>query len=121
VALILVIDDEAFYRGYLRRLLERMGHEVIEAADGATGIALHEARHPDLTVVDFLLPDSNGGRVMQAILQRHPAARFVAVSSQAAASDPGFMATLKRLGAVAVVHKSDPLERLVAEIARALA
>jgi CheY-like chemotaxis protein len=121
VALILVIDDEAFYRSYIRRLLERMGHRVIEAADGAAGIALHRERHPDLTLVDFVLPDINGGKVMQSILRQDVAARFVAISSQAVASDPAFVATLKRLGAAAVVHKSDPMERMVAEIVRILA
>ncbi|MBI2386057.1 MAG: Flp pilus assembly complex ATPase component TadA [Elusimicrobia bacterium] len=57
---VLVVDDNKDYRGVVCRLLEKNGHEVIEALDGAEGLRLALAEQPDLVVLDFDLPLLNG-------------------------------------------------------------
>jgi DNA-binding NtrC family response regulator len=54
---VLVIDDDAQMRGVLTLYLRRLGHTVVEAATLAEGRALQAKEDPDLTIVDYHLPD----------------------------------------------------------------
>jgi two-component system, OmpR family, KDP operon response regulator KdpE len=120
VARILIVDDDPHYRRYLRDVLERGGHEVVEASSGAEAIELYRQHRPDLSIVDLVLPDINGGKVMQSILQLNNSARLIVLSSRDAFSDTEFVGTLKRLGAIDTLRKSDPLEKLLASVIGAL-
>ncbi len=58
---ILLADDHAVVRQGLRALLERAGFEVVgEAGDGQEAIQLAESLHPDLAVLDVVMPLLNG-------------------------------------------------------------
>ena len=57
---VLVVDDDDTVREVLRRYLTRDGHEVIEAADGITGLNLARTEQPDLLVLDLMLPGMDG-------------------------------------------------------------
>ncbi len=67
LARILVVDDETQIRRFLRIALEANGYAVLEAADGATGIALAAIERPQLVVLDLGLPDQDGKAVVRAI------------------------------------------------------
>ena len=57
----LIVDDSRFVRDYLRGLLEKMGVECEEAADGKAGLAqLHEGDAFDLALVDWNMPIMDG-------------------------------------------------------------
>jgi PAS domain S-box-containing protein len=60
--LALVIDDDASVRAAARRILTRMGFEVIEAPDGRAGAALFAERGRDVAFVllDMTMPEMNG-------------------------------------------------------------
>ena len=64
---VLVVDDDDTVREVLRRYLTRDGHEVIEAADGITGLGLVRSQHPDLVVLDLMLPGMDGLEVCREI------------------------------------------------------
>ncbi len=57
---VLVVDDDDTVREVVRRYLTREGHQVIEAVDGAAGLAAWRAGHPDLIVLDLMLPGMDG-------------------------------------------------------------
>ena len=57
---ILVVDDEEQIRRALRVALRANSYDVIEAADGETGLDLAAAERPDLIVLDLALPDLDG-------------------------------------------------------------
>jgi DNA-binding response OmpR family regulator len=64
---VLVADDDRDVRGLIRTLLERAGHEVIEAADGKECLrALHE-RRPELVVLDVRMPVLDGWEALERI------------------------------------------------------
>jgi two-component system KDP operon response regulator KdpE len=65
VAIILLIEDEAQMRRFLRASLPAAGHELVEAATGAEGLALADARRPDVILLDLGLPDLDGVEVTQ--------------------------------------------------------
>jgi DNA-binding response OmpR family regulator len=64
---VLVVDDDDTVREVLRRYLARDGHQVIEAGDGVTGLALARSQHPDLVVLDLMLPGLDGLEVCREL------------------------------------------------------
>lgn len=62
---ILVADDEAEIREILRLYLEKEGYEVVEAADGSEAIRQIRNGNLDLAILDIMMPELNGYRVLQ--------------------------------------------------------
>ena len=60
VASILVIEDEAVIRRFVKAALEEDGHRVYEADSVARGLIEAGTRKPDLVVLDLGLPDGDG-------------------------------------------------------------
>jgi DNA-binding response OmpR family regulator len=57
---VLVVDDEAEIRLLVQRALEKTGYAVETAADGAQALELADAIHPDLVLLDAMLPKVHG-------------------------------------------------------------
>lgn len=66
---ILVIDDSRVIRVRVREMLPPGNFEVLEAKDGLEGINLIRQEHPNLIMLDFLLPKMSGWEVFQQIQQ----------------------------------------------------
>jgi DNA-binding response OmpR family regulator len=66
---VLVIDDEAPIRLLCRVNLEAEGIEVLEAADGRSGLGLARAEHPDVVLLDVMMPGLDGWRVAEELLE----------------------------------------------------
>lgn len=64
-ARVLIIDDEAPIRRFLRVALEAEGHSVIEAATAREGLAMAARETPALIVLDLGLPDADGLSVLR--------------------------------------------------------
>ncbi len=64
---ILIVEDSRFLRLANERALTKAGHNVISASDGAEGLRLATERHPDLIILDMLLPKLSGPDVLRAI------------------------------------------------------
>lgn len=69
---ILVVDDEAQIRKFLRISLGASGHQVIEAETAETGIAAARAEPFDLVILDLGLPDMDGQEAISAIREFSP-------------------------------------------------
>jgi two-component system cell cycle sensor histidine kinase/response regulator CckA len=88
---ILLVDDHPAILRTTRRMLERIGHAVIEADCGQTALD-HLKTHPDidLVILDLGLPDMPGDAVLATLRHRRPDVRVI-VSSGAhpgATGDP---------------------------------
>jgi DNA-binding response OmpR family regulator len=66
-ARILVVEDEPRLRELLRLYLEREGHQVTDAGDGATAIATFDQAGADLVILDLMLPGMQGEAVLEAL------------------------------------------------------
>lgn len=64
---ILVIDDEASIRKFLRVALEANGFTMIEAATGRDGLGKAATTTPDIVVLDLGLPDMDGEEVVKSL------------------------------------------------------
>jgi len=64
---ILIVDDEADLRAVLRFGLEAEGFEVLEAADGEEALRRAHDDHPQLMVLDLMLPKLDGYKVCRSL------------------------------------------------------
>ena len=78
----LVVDDSVFARKNLIKMIEMFGGEVAgEAGDGLTAIAEFNRTKPDIVLMDITMPQMEGIEAAERIVQQHPEARIVMVSS----------------------------------------
>lgn len=75
---ILAVDDEKHIVKLVQVNLERQGYEVITANDGKEALQKVEEEHPDLIVLDVMMPYMDGFEVLQH-LRRNPATRDIPV------------------------------------------
>jgi len=66
---ILVVDDEPALRETVSYNLERQGYAVLAAGDGREAIALARQEHPDLIILDLMLPGMDGLEVCRVLRQ----------------------------------------------------
>ncbi|MDH5485804.1 MAG: EAL domain-containing protein [Gammaproteobacteria bacterium] len=72
VSLILVVDDDPVIRSMLRKALERQAYNVIEADNGLEAIELFRHQHPDMVLLDVLMPVMNGFQACETMRIEDP-------------------------------------------------
>lgn len=82
--LVLVVDDQPFFRAQMRTELARRGYTVVTAQEADEAAALVEQLGPPLVVLlDLMLPGTSGPELLQTLSRRQDAhqLRFVLVSA----------------------------------------
>jgi CheY-like chemotaxis protein len=69
---ILCIDDEALGLQIRKTVLERAGYNVLTALDGPDGLALFRKQAIDGVILDYYMPEMDGGAVAQAMRRERP-------------------------------------------------
>jgi len=64
---VLIVEDDATTRDWLKRALERDGWEVIEAVNGRPAVELAKTTTPDLILLDLLMPEMDGFEFLDVI------------------------------------------------------
>jgi twitching motility two-component system response regulator PilH len=67
MARILIVDDSPTETYRFKEILERYGHGVLEAPNGADGVAMAKAELPDLVLMDVVMPGINGFQATRQI------------------------------------------------------
>lgn len=63
---ILVIDDQANVRTLLKDYLSNQGYRVVQAEDGQQGLFVARHEHPDLVLLDIMMPEMDGFQFLSA-------------------------------------------------------
>ncbi len=66
---ILAVDDEPLYQHLLKVNLEKEGYEVITASNGEDALDMVSSRHPDLVIMDIMMPKLDGLTTSERIRQ----------------------------------------------------
>jgi DNA-binding response OmpR family regulator len=66
-ARVLVVEDDPSVRGLLQTLLVSEGYDVSTASDGLAGLVKANASHPQLILLDLMMPDLGGVRVLEEL------------------------------------------------------
>jgi DNA-binding response OmpR family regulator len=77
MANILAVDDDEKIRDLLSTLLRRKGHHVLTASHGQKGIDVFRRERPDVTILDFEMPDMDGLAVLRQIREIDPRAPVI--------------------------------------------
>ena len=109
-ASILVVDDDPVVRSLMRATLECDGFTVIEARDGVEGCRLYEEHHPDLLLVDLVMPRMDGFELCQ-VLRRRDESAYVPIVVATSLDDVPSIARAYDAGATDFIPK--PLNWLV--------
>ena len=64
---LLIVDDEDGVRALVRMTLDNGDYQIIEASDGHEALDLAREHHPDLVLLDVMLPDLSGMDVCRKI------------------------------------------------------
>ncbi len=99
---VLVIDDEATVREFLRDTLVSEGFRVLLARDGKEGIKVAVEREPDMIILDLMMPQISGFDVIRQ-LNRHPVAAQI----------PVVIYTAKDLTRAEALHLGQEAERVL--------
>ena len=78
VVKILLVEDSLVIRRENERVLIKAGYEVVTAADGESALKLAGGNHPDLILLDMILPNMSGPEVLEH-LKRDPATVHIPV------------------------------------------
>lgn len=117
--LILMIDDDSDGAAVIASPLRDNGYEVLIAHDGAEGLAVATTQHPDLVLLDVVMPALDGHEVLTQLKRRRIPTRVIVYTESAHSSVE--VARLMNAGACAFIERSSPVETVLAQIERALA
>jgi CheY-like chemotaxis protein len=112
---VLVIDDEAGIRSFLRMVLVSVGYEVLEATDGEQALKDLNGEIVDLILVDLEIPSHQDVEKIRVLQKRHPDLKVIAMSE---AFGNEFLRAAEQLGAQATLTKPIRADQLLETIRR---
>jgi CheY-like chemotaxis protein len=112
---ILVVEDDPSVRGLLESLLQGEGYSVVTASDGIGGLVKVAASRPALILLDVMMPDLGGIRVLEE-LQADPATADIPVLIVTGKLD-ALAALTSMVGADNVLPKPFAVAQLLARVA----
>ena len=109
---VMIVDDALFMRKILSGMLVNMGFTVVaEAASGIEAMKNLHRLHPDLIMLDIILPDSNGLDLLKSIIQTCPNSKVVVCSG---IGQEDVMQRAVDLGASGFIQKPFTPEKIIA-------
>ncbi len=114
---ILIIDDAKFTRTMLKRMINELGHEIIEAANGREGLDMICSEQPDVALLDIHMPEMDGMELLKVLGETHTEVNVIVVSADIQEE------TKERcidLGASEVINKPPIKENLLKAIEKLL-
>jgi len=100
VKTVLAVDDEPVLRVLVREILQEEGYAVIDAADGRGMLEVLEGVHPDLVLMDVMMPGVDGREAYQILRSRTDLLDLPVVMMSAAVKpnklDPSIAAFLRK-------------------------
>ncbi len=112
---VLIVDDDFFFRTVIRDALGEAGYEVVEAADGTEGLTKAESLHPDVILLDVVMPPPDGYEVCGR-LKANPATTHIPVIFMTAVENPSADRRISLAGAASCIAKPFRPEALVMTI-----
>ena len=115
---VMVVDDSRVIHLQIQQLLKDSDFEVaVCCRDGESAIEQYDAVQPDVVTMDIIMPGMDGLETARAILEDHPDAKIVMVSSLAY---DDAVNEARQLGAVGFIFKPFDREPLLAALEKAL-
>ena len=114
---ILVVDDDMELSDGLRVVLENLGHKVLQARDGQQGKQLVYQHHPDLVILDMMMPRMGGYPVLEHFKGKADAPPIIMITANEGSRHKAYA---EYLGVVDYIRKPFAMERLLEAVHRGL-
>jgi DNA-binding response OmpR family regulator len=114
---VLLVEDDAWIRTFLHDVLADDGYDVVDAADGRTGLRLVTEKEPDVVLLDLAMPEVTGVDVLHEI-RRVPATRDLPVLVLSAF--PRVLSPTDTQSVSCVLSKPVNVDELLAQVRHAL-
>ncbi len=115
--IILVVDDDMELSDGLRVVLEKQGHKVIQARDGQQGKQAIYNHHPDLVILDMMMPRMGGYPVLEHFRDKTDAPPIIMITANEGSRHKAYA---EWLGVVDYIRKPFAMERLLESVEKAL-
>src|SRR6266702_6537479 len=115
---ILIVDDDMELSDGLRAVLEKQGHRVIQARDGQHGKQLVYQHHPDLVILDMMMPRMGGYPVLEHFRDKPEAPPIIMITANEGSRHKAYA---EYLGVVEYIRKPFAMEKLMEAVHRGLA
>jgi excisionase family DNA binding protein len=110
--LVLVVDDDARLREFIRVNLEMDGYIVREAANAEEGLAALEEESPDLILLDVMMPGMDGFEMLRRVQEQHGVGTIPVIMFSGKADEPTAERATER-GAQAFIGKPFDPQQLI--------
>lgn len=118
MANVLVVDDAAFMRMTIKKMLESEGHKVVgEAGNGVEAAQKYTELQPDVVTLDITMPEMNGVDALKRIKEYDPKAKVIMCSAM---GQQVMVAQAIQSGAKDFIVKPFQQDRVVAAINRVM-
>jgi DNA-binding response OmpR family regulator len=114
---ILVVDDDQELSDGLRVVLEKQGHRVFQARDGQHGKQLIYQHHPDLVILDMMMPRMGGYPVLEHFRGKTDAPPIIMITANEGSRHKAYA---EYLGVVDYIRKPFAMERLLESVDKGL-
>jgi DNA-binding response OmpR family regulator len=114
---ILVVDDDQELSDGLRVVLEKQGYRVLQARDGQQGKNLIYQHHPDLVILDMMMPRMGGYPVLEHFRGKTDCPPIIMITANEGSRHKAYA---EYLGVVDYVRKPFAMERLLESVAKGL-
>lgn len=118
---VICVEDDFFFAELLSLMLERDGYKVMSAGTGKGAMRMFEDHHPDLVVLDLILPDLHGWEIIERMREQPNLRDIPIVVVTALSSDIDRTFAVDVAGVYAYLTKPIDLTDLRQVIAAALA
>lgn len=100
---IIVVDDSPFASKQIKDLVEENGYEVIGyAKSGEEGIRMYEELHPDIVILDIIMPGIDGIETAEILMKSDPGVTILMLSSLC---DAGTLEEVRAIGVKYLIPK----------------
>jgi DNA-binding response OmpR family regulator len=115
--IILIVDDDYELSDGLRSVLERQGHRILQARDGQQGKQMIYQHHPDLVILDMMMPKMGGYPVLEHFRDKKEAPPIIMITANEGSRHKAYA---EYLGVVDYIRKPFAMERLLEAVERGL-
>ena len=102
---VLIVDDNADMRSFVKLVLERAGFEAQVAADGENALDLQRVRPVDVLITDIFMPERDGIELIHQFKSAFPQVKIIAMSGGGRISKMNYLPLAADIGADMVLHK----------------
>lgn len=114
MASVLIVDDAAFMRMSIKRMLEANGHTMAgEASNGIEAVQMYLDVKPDIVILDITMPEMNGVEALKRIKVLDPDAKIIICT---AIGQQAMLAQAVEYGATDFIVKPFEVDRLMSAI-----